>query len=598
MSESNYILGQVIARGGMAEVYRGLHVGQDGFRRLVAVKRVLPQYASNKEFAEMFRDEAHIGQRLQHANVVKVECFSIIEQSPSIVMEFVDGSDLRSILAEIERTKSIRRMPIAMALYIIAEAARGLHYAHTRRDDVSGRPLDIVHRDISPQNILVSYNGEVKVTDFGIASADQDFKLTETKAGIVKGKYSYMSPEQISAKKVDARTDIFALAIVMWEMLAMRRLFTADNEVDVIDMVKNCRIPHRLREINPEISPEIESIVLRGLAKDVKQRFATMDEFERTLRNALSKTYPNFTVSDFGGLLKQVLSVKHEASQLEIKKMLTSTSLKAGTKSSGSLELDLGGSSASQERLMVSRFPTNAANNNQGRPLMQVFSQKQSQLSRDHFSNIGSKQRSKAASSASTLKIAFVVTIALLVAVLFKVQANAAKDGVTTILKTNPSSVKIRLNGTSVKNNRFMRTPLTLRLDRGANIIEVSRPGYETETVTVDTARDEHKDLEAVFLKALGSFAPTRFVIIGKEGVQINVNDGFAIGNLTSKQPYLDLRDTLEGQILDVLVTESSQKSFRCKVSVIRAMERKAMLIHIDTAKDKCIIASSSQRER
>ena len=115
MSDVNYILGQVIARGGMAEIYRGLHIGQDGFRRLVAIKRILPQYSTNSEFADMFRDEAHIGQRLQHANIVKVECFSIIDQCPSIVMEFVDGSDLRSLLAETERSKSAQRVPIAMA---------------------------------------------------------------------------------------------------------------------------------------------------------------------------------------------------------------------------------------------------------------------------------------------------------------------------------------------------------------------------------------------------------------------------------------------------------------------------------------------------
>lgn len=206
MTVKPYILGQVVARGGMAEVYRGLHVGQDGFRRLVAIKRILPHHAQNTEFTEMFKDEAHIGQRLQHANIVKVEGFDIIQGSPSIIMEFIDGSDLRAVLSAVESKKTApgkrNSMPNGLCAYIIAEAARGLHYAHTRYDDLTNKPLNIVHRDISPQNLLISWEGEVKITDFGIAAADRDFKQTETKAGIVKGKYSYMSPEQISGKNV------------------------------------------------------------------------------------------------------------------------------------------------------------------------------------------------------------------------------------------------------------------------------------------------------------------------------------------------------------------------------------------------------------
>jgi serine/threonine protein kinase len=220
MSIKPYILGQVVARGGMAEVYRGLHVGQDGFRRLVAIKRILPHHSQNHEFTEMFKDEAHIGQRLQHANIVKVEGFDIIDGSASIIMEFVDGSDVRALLSAIENKKQTAGkrgfLPNALCAYLVAEAARGLHYAHTRKDDITGRALNIVHRDISPQNILISWEGEVKVTDFGIAAAERDFKQTETKAGIVKGKYSYMSPEQISGKKCDAKTDIFALSVVLW----------------------------------------------------------------------------------------------------------------------------------------------------------------------------------------------------------------------------------------------------------------------------------------------------------------------------------------------------------------------------------------------
>ena len=329
MSNKSYILGQVVARGGMAEVYRGLHVGQDGFKRLVAIKRILPHHAQNSEFTEMFRDEAHIGQRLQHANVVKVEGFDIIDGSASIIMEFVDGSDLRSLLSatEVKKSQNGKKayVPNDICVYIIAEAARGLHYAHTRRDDISGKPLNIVHRDMSPQNLLVSWEGEVKVTDFGIAAADRDFKATETKAGIVKGKYSYMSPEQISGKKCDPRTDVFALSVVLWEMLAMRRLFTADNEVEVIEMVRNCKIPVRLKDCNPNVTDELEAIVLRGLTKDPRKRYESMESLEKSLRSYLSKSSSPATASDLSAYIKDVMSERRELAQEEMRKILTAT---------------------------------------------------------------------------------------------------------------------------------------------------------------------------------------------------------------------------------------------------------------------------------
>ena len=223
MDGPRYILGSKIASGGMAEIHLGKQISKDGFERICAVKRILPHLSSNRDFIEMFRDEAHICKKLQHTNIVRIEGFEHIGGSFAIIMEFVEGSDLRSILSACERSKM--RLSVPMVLFVAAEAARGLHYAHTKRDDMSQALLGIVHRDISPQNILISYEGEVKVTDFGIAKAKN--KSTETQTGTVKGKYSYMSPEQITAQKVDRRSDIFSLGIVLWEMLAMRKLFQA-----------------------------------------------------------------------------------------------------------------------------------------------------------------------------------------------------------------------------------------------------------------------------------------------------------------------------------------------------------------------------------
>lgn len=595
MSDSNYILGQVIARGGMAEVFRGLHVGKDGFRRLVAIKRILPQHASNSEFAEMFRDEAHIGQRLQHANIVKVEGFEVIEGSPAIVMEFVDGADLRAILAELEKSRDLKRMPVPMALFVIAEAARGLHYAHLRQDDVSGRPLEIVHRDISPQNVLISFNGEVKVTDFGIASADQDFKNTETRAGIVKGKYSYMSPEQISAKKVTARSDIFALTIVLWEVLAMRRMFTADSEVDVIDMVKNCRFPGRLAEFNPEVSPELESIVMKGLAKDPAKRFSSMDELERSLRAFINKAYPAFTVGDVANLMKLVMVNRQGASQEEIKKMLTSTSLKVASKSNiAPLEIELSTTeSLKSNPLHVTRRQNSAHRNLPGTPT-------RSQVSLITPSRAGYKSHPNLKQNTRKNWIGpawFAATVILAVGgVLFKTQMNAAKDYLSVSVRTNPSPVRLKVNGKNIQNGRYIKTPANIKLDSGTNLIEIIRPGYKSETLSVDTNRNEHRAVQVSNLKPRLQLAPTRIILNGNSTVQVLLNEGFASGTITPQQPVLEVKDLTEGVSSNILILEKNRPPFRCSFTPTRATAKRPFILMVDPERGSCEVRTPRER--
>lgn len=316
---SRYMLYKKVARGGMAEIYLGKQIGEDGFQRICCIKRILPHYAQDQEFIEMFRDEAHICKRLQHANIVRVEGFEEVEGSYAIIMEFINGGDLRTVLASCEKQNV--KLSVPMALYIIAEAARGLHFAHCKVDDLTGKPLDIVHRDISPQNILISFEGEVKVTDFGIADADN--KATETKPGIVKGKYSYMSPEQISAGAVDARTDVFALAIVLWEMIAMKRLFQGDNEVMTIQRVKSCQITEDLRKLNPGVENELYQLIMKGLHKDPNGRFGSAAEFEKALRKYINKRYADFTVDDLAEFVKALMKVRLKEMQQEIKNLLS-----------------------------------------------------------------------------------------------------------------------------------------------------------------------------------------------------------------------------------------------------------------------------------
>lgn len=316
MSEDNkkYILAKKIARGGMAEIYIAKTEQSKDAASLCCVKRILPHYANDDEFIQMFRDEAKICQRFNHPNLIKVSDFTEIEGTWAIVMDLVAGSDLRAIFAACEKAKT--RLTVPMVCYIVAEAARGLHYAHNRADDITAKKLGIVHRDISPQNILLSFEGEIKVTDFGIAEADS--KINETKPGIVKGKYSYMSPEQIMAKPVDHRTDIFALGIVLWEALGMKKLFQGINEVETIQLVKNCKIEKDLKELNPEVDDILMSIVEKALKKDLKERYQSSADFEQDLRRYIASIDPNFSKIHLSDFLKEILNTKYQEFQKNI----------------------------------------------------------------------------------------------------------------------------------------------------------------------------------------------------------------------------------------------------------------------------------------
>ncbi len=207
----NYLLIEKVSVGGMAEVFKALMIGTEGFQKLVAIKRLLPSVAEDEEFARMFIDEANIAGQLHHANIAQVYDLGRIEEHYFIAMEYVQGRDLRAVFDRLKRIK--RGVPLNMAVYIVAKACEGLDYAH-RKKDAQGRPLNIVHRDISPPNILLSYEGDVKIVDFGIAKATK--KLTQTQAGILKGKFGYMSPEQVRGLPIDRRSDIFSIGIVLY----------------------------------------------------------------------------------------------------------------------------------------------------------------------------------------------------------------------------------------------------------------------------------------------------------------------------------------------------------------------------------------------
>ncbi len=232
-----YWLLERINVGGMAEVFMAKTFGVEGFERLVAVKRILPNIAEDTEFIQMFVDEAKIAVQLTHANIVQVFDLGKVADSYYIAMEFVHGRDLRALFDRCRHEGE--PMSVAQACFIVMKVCEGLDYAHNKRD-AQGTELHLVHRDVSPQNILVSYDGELKLVDFGIAKAAG--KASKTQAGILKGKFGYMSPEQVRGLPIDRRSDIFSLGIILYELLTGERLFVGESDFSTLEKVRNVEI--------------------------------------------------------------------------------------------------------------------------------------------------------------------------------------------------------------------------------------------------------------------------------------------------------------------------------------------------------------------
>ena len=622
---SRYILSKKIARGGMAEIYLGKHIGEDGFQRLCAIKRILPHYAADQEFIQMFRDEAHICKRLQHANIVRVEGFEEVEGSFAIIMEYIDGADLRTLLHAVEQAK--KRMPVPMACYIIAEAARGLHFAHTKVDEITQQPLGIVHRDISPQNILVSFEGECKVTDFGIADAES--KLTETRPGIVKGKYSYMSPEQISAKPVDARTDVFALSIVLWEMLSMRRLFHGENEVDTIQRVRNCRIDLELRQLNPEVDEELDQIIKKGLAKDPKKRYKTAHEFEKDLRRHLGKKYSDFSPVDLGEYLKVNMEARRNESVAEIKKTLTETNLKPGVKRSStgsesgerSRSIDIAFDERGGPALSVARPQTRqtsaravaSTNSNQALPgaprvagshtnntRAQGYANSYGQRSPVRNAGIGGtsvRARGHHHDSNKIWLLGAMAAAALALAMVVWSWPSKQSHAILQ-LRTQPSRVKIHIDNRPVNKGRYIftppkddrrrRKPPSIKLRSGTHKLSISRDGYHSYTTEIELEPGETFFKEDIILEERQPLAAVK--IFAKTGetkpIRVDINSGYFVATL---QPgnYLN-PDLFPGKSYKITVISQGEKPFICIVKPRSTNWRHPHEVVIDRKARRC----------
>jgi serine/threonine protein kinase len=273
-----YELMHELARGGMGVVYLARLRSVGGFSRLVAVKQCLPEHTRDKDFVAMFLDEARLAARINHPNVVPTLDVEHSAEGLFFAMDYVEGERVVDVIrASIAKVGAV---PVAVALRIIVDALRGLHAAHTLEDS-DGAPLNIVHRDVSPQNIVVGYDGLTRILDFGVARAER--RLTRTLiGGIPKGKLAYMAPEQLLEQPMDARADVFAAGIVAWELLSGARLFDANTEALLVAQVMELRI-QRPSSRRPELSPALDDVVLTALAREPSERFANAQAFADAL---------------------------------------------------------------------------------------------------------------------------------------------------------------------------------------------------------------------------------------------------------------------------------------------------------------------------
>ncbi|HEV8631987.1 MAG TPA: serine/threonine-protein kinase, partial [Thermoanaerobaculia bacterium] len=276
-----YALLDRVALGGMAEVWKARMKGVEGFQKTVAIKKILPHLTDSVDFVTMFIDEAKLAAQLNHPNIIHIYDLGKLESDYYIAMEYVEGKDLRSILNTARRREM--PLPAGLALLVAGRLASALDYAHRKRD-FDNRELGLVHRDVSPQNVLISYEGEIKLCDFGIVKAVA--KASKTQMGALKGKLQYMSPEQAWGRVVDARSDIFSLGAVLFEMLTGRRLFAGESEISVLEAVRECRV-QSVRELEPSVAEPVEAIVRRALAKDPDDRYQTAGEMQKEIEAVL-----------------------------------------------------------------------------------------------------------------------------------------------------------------------------------------------------------------------------------------------------------------------------------------------------------------------
>lgn len=297
-----YLILDHIVDGGMAQIFRARYLGEEA-DKIVAIKMIREQFSKDEAFKKMFMGEIKVTFDLLHPNIIQTYDYGVVDDHLYVAMEYCEGKNLQEFLKKLREKNVV--FPIDVAVYIVTQICRALNYAHTKVDKLTGKEAKIVHRDISPHNVMLSYDGAVKVIDFGIAKAETS--ADSTRAGTIKGKLSYLAPEYLEGLKLDARYDEFATGITLWEMLCNRKLFKAENDLAVLKQIQECKIPAP-SSINPKVPKELDEIVLKSLSKDRNNRYENCDFMDRALTRFLFKNYPEFNPSDLSYFSAQLFS--------------------------------------------------------------------------------------------------------------------------------------------------------------------------------------------------------------------------------------------------------------------------------------------------
>lgn len=321
-----YIIVDPIAVGGMAEIYRArLAASKEGPDRIIVIKKVIANLSQNSEFLQMFEEEIKITVGLTHPNIIQIYDYGKVEEQYFMAMEYVEGKNLRQFVKRLADMKSM--FSIDMSCHIISQVCHALAHAHSYKDRMSGKPLGIVHRDISPQNVMISYDGAVKLFDFGIAKAKSASEAT--RAGVIKGKPSYLSPEQINGEDLDGRSDIFALGIVLWELLTAKRLFVAETDMGVLRLIQSAKIEPP-STFNPAVPQALDAIVLKSLTRDKNKRYQSSEEFQRDLHKFLYSFNPSFNPADLSYYAQELFKSEIREDRERLSKYLAMQPLDGG----------------------------------------------------------------------------------------------------------------------------------------------------------------------------------------------------------------------------------------------------------------------------
>jgi len=295
-----YLILDHFVDGGMAKICRARFLGEQA-DKIVAIKMVQPQFSKDESFKIMFMNEIKVTFGLLHPNIVQTYDYGFHKDQLFVAMEYCDGRNLKEYLDKLKQRKFV--FPVEISVYIITQVCQGLNYSHNFTDKLTGKKSNIVHRDISPHNIMLTFDGAVKIIDFGIAKAETNSEKTQ--AGTIKGKLSYLAPEYLDGKDLDPRYDEFAVGITLWEMLCSRKLFKASNDLAVLKKIQECKIPAP-SSINPNVPKELDEIVLKALSKNRNDRYGNMDQLNRALIKFLYATYPDFNATDLSYFAKEL----------------------------------------------------------------------------------------------------------------------------------------------------------------------------------------------------------------------------------------------------------------------------------------------------